>query len=97
MLIFDNYIKRSIFLIFDQVMFGLQPSEQNHYSIGPVALKNRHCIHFLGHRNPRGDGSDISIHTYPYRLWPFLGVHNFEFQYFFFGGGVQKNEYFWGV
>ena len=75
-------------------MFGLQPSEQNHYSIGPVALKNQHCIHFLGHRNPRGDDSDISIHTYPYRFWPFLGVHNFEFQYFW--GVFRKTNIFGG-
>ena len=94
MLIFDNYIKRSIFLIFDQVMFGLQPSEQNYYSIGPVALKNRHCIHFLGHMNPRGMTlifPYIRIHIGSGHLWGFT-ILNFNIL-----GGFQKNEYFWGV
>ena len=34
------------------------------------------------------------IFSYICRLRPFLGVQNFEFQYF---GGFQKNEYFWAM
>ena len=30
------------------------------------------------------------IFSYIHRLGPFLGVPNFEFQYFFWGEGVQK-------
>ena len=37
------------------------------------------------------------IFSYIRRLASFFGGQNFEFQYFFFwGGGVQKNKYFWG-
>ena len=41
---------------------------------------------------PRGG---TLIFSYIRRLGSFLGVQNFEFQYFF-GGGFQKNEYFLG-
>ena len=38
-------------------------------------------------------GGDTLIFSYIRRLRPFLGVPNFEFQYFW---GFQKNEYFLG-
>ena len=31
------------------------------------------------------------------RLGPFLGVHNFEFHHFLWGGGVGKNNIFGGM
>ena len=44
----------------------------------------------------RGARSQVNtLFSYICRLGPFLEVQNFEFQYF--GGGVQKNESFGGV
>ena len=44
-----------------------------------------------------GGGGGTLIFTYIRRLGSFFGVQNFEFQYFFWGGGgVQKNKYFLG-
>ena len=40
--------------------------------------------------NPRG----TQIFSYLHRLWSYLGVQNFEFQYFL---GFQKNKYFGGM
>ena len=40
-----------------------------------------------------GGGGGYSDISYIRSLWSFLGVQNFEFQYFCF---FLENEYFWG-
>ena len=41
-----------------------------------------------------GRGRGTLIFSYMHRLGSFLGVQDFEFQYFW---GFQKIEYFWGM
>ena len=43
-----------------------------------------------------GRSGGTLIFLYIRRLRPYFGVKYFEFQYIF-GGGVLKNEYFWGM
>ena len=46
---------------------------------------------------PWGGGGGTLMFLYIRRLGSLFWAQNFEFQYFFLGGGVQKNEYFfWG-
>ena len=51
----------------------------------------------LDYPDPRGGGGGGGgslIFSYIRRLGSFFGVQNFDFYYF---GGFQKNEYFWGM
>ena len=46
----------------------------------------------FGYFSPGEGGGGTLIFSYIRRLGSFLGVQNFEFQYFL---GFQKNKYFW--
>ena len=46
-------------------------------------------------QDPREGGGGNLIFSYIRRLWPFFGVQNFEFQYFW--RVFRKNDYFLGM